>query len=117
MLLWTLRFPKAFLPWMICFLFLASPAAAQTKRALLIGINTYEVKGNKITKPAGAADRSDAGAASRWDIPEWGNLDGSLNDVESVHELLASSKFGFAEANIHVLEDKKATHDAILQAM
>jgi len=94
-----------------------APAAAQTKRALLIGINTYEAKGKTISKPAGIPPRSDAAGADRWDLPEWGNLDGSLNDVQSVHELLASSKFGFAENNIHVVEEEKATRDGILQAM
>ncbi len=92
-------------------------ASAQTKHALLIGINTYEAKGKPISKPAGVAPRSDAAGTDRWDLPEWGNLDGSLNDVQSVHELLASSKFGFAENNIHVVEEEKATRDGILQAM
>ena len=99
-----------------CFLFL-SPAHAQTKRALLIGIDTYEAKGKAISKPAGVAPRSDATDASRWDLREWGNLDGSLNDVESVHELLASPKHGFAGNNIHIVEEEKATREGILQAM
>jgi hypothetical protein len=94
-----------------------SPAAAQTKRALLIGIDTYEAKGKAISKPPGTAQRNDAADASRWDLLEWGNLDGSLNDVESVHELLASPKFGFAENNIHIVEEEKATREGILQAM
>jgi hypothetical protein len=94
-----------------------SPAAAQTKRALLIGIDTYEAKGKAINKPAGATQRNDVGETSRWDALEWGNLDGSLNDVESVHEILASPKYGFAENNIHIVEEEKATRDGILQAM
>src|SRR5882672_9306775 len=103
--------------WTIACLIIASPAAAQTKRALLIGIDTYEAKGKAIGKPAGVAQRNDAADASRWDLLEWGNLDGSLNDVESVHELLASPKFGFAENNIHIVEEEKATREGILQAM
>jgi hypothetical protein len=96
---------------------IVSPATAQTKRALLIGIDTYEAKGKTISKPAGLYQRNDAADASRWDLLEWGNLDGSLNDVESLHELLASPKFGFAENNIHIVEEEKATRDGILQAM
>ena len=99
-----------------CLLFI-SPATAQTKRALLIGIDTYEANGKAISKPPGAAPRNDAADASRWDLLEWGNLDGSLNDVESVHQILASPKFGFAKNNIHIVEEEKATRDGILQAM
>ena len=96
---------------------LVSSAAAQTKRALLIGIETYEAKGDKISRPAGVSKPSGEADAGRWDLPEWGNLEGSLNDVESVRELLAGRKFGFAENNIHVLEEGKATREGILQAM
>lgn len=99
-----------------CFIFI-SPACAQTKHALLIGIDTYEAKGKAISKPAGVAQRGDTTDASRWDLREWGNLDGSLNDVESVRELLASPKYGFAENNIHIVEEEKATREGILQAM
>ena len=99
-----------------CLAFVCS-AAAQTKRALLIGIQTYEPKGNKISRPAGLAKPSGETDAGRWDLPEWGNLEGSLNDVQSVRELLASRKFGFTENNIHVLEEGKATREGIFLAM
>ncbi len=95
----------------------ARPAAAQTKRALLIGINTYEAKGTAISKPPSAALQNGAGEASRWEIPAWQNLDGSLNDVESMHQILASTKFAFAENNIHIVEEDQATREGILQAM
>jgi hypothetical protein len=117
MLLKGLRSQIAFLCWAIVCLILIPPAEAQTKRALLIGIDTYEAKGKAISKPAGVAQRNDAANASRWDLLEWGNLDGSLNDVESVHELLASPKFAFAENNIHIVEEEKATREGILHAM
>jgi hypothetical protein len=103
--------------WAIGCLVLISPASAQTKRALLIGINTYEPRGKATSKPVGVSERNDTAGASRWNLLEWGNLDGSLNDVESVHELLASPKFGFADNNIHIVEEEKATRDGILQAM
>ncbi len=117
MLLKGLRSRIAFLCLAIVCLIFISPAAAQTKRALLIGIDTYEAKSKAISKPAGATQRNDAAEASRWDLLEWGNLDGSLNDVESVHELLASPKFAFAENNIQIVEEEKATREGILQAM
>src|ERR1700733_5388598 len=103
---WSRR-QTAFLGWVVACLILNSPAHAQTKRALLIGIDTYEPKGKTISKPAGADQGANGAGASRWELPHWGNLDGSLNDIESVHELLASPKFGFAENNIQVLEEGK----------
>ncbi len=106
-----------FFCWAIAGLFFLAPASAQTKRALLIGIDTYEAKGKPIAKPAGAERQNNAAGTSRWDLPQWGNLDGSLNDVDSVHELLASPKYGFAENNIHIVEEGKATREGILQAM
>jgi Caspase domain len=98
-----------------------APACAQTKRALLIGINTYESAGKTITKPTGAVSRvgnaSGSAVNNRWDFPQWTNLDGSLNDVESMHQILASAKYGFEENNIHIVEEAQATRDAILRAM
>jgi hypothetical protein len=111
------NFRRALLSCLILCQFSISSAGAQTKRALLIGIDTYAAKGKTISKPAGADQKSDAADASRWDLLEWGNLDGSLNDVESVHEILASPKFGFAQSNIHVVEEASATREGILQAM
>jgi len=103
--------------WVIAFLIFRPAAYAQTKRALLIGIDTYEPKGKTISKPAGSDQGNKPTGLSRWDLPHWVNLDGSLNDVESVHELLASPKYGFAEKNIHILAEGNATRDGILQAM
>lgn len=54
---------------------------------------------------------------SRWDVPVWPNLEGAVNDVKAMHDLLSSTKFGFAESNIHVLLQGQAKHDAILSAM
>ncbi len=107
-------------PTISCLIFMLAallPAVAQTKRALLIGIDTYEAKGKSIVKPADAAQQKGVMEASRFDLPTWINLDGSLNDVESVHQFLASPKFGFAENNIHIITQEKATRDGILQAM
>ncbi len=106
------RWPIALLCCILACLFFVAPAFAQTKRALLIGIDTYEAEGKTISKPAGTAQQNEGAGASRWELPQWGNLDGSLNDVESVHQLLASPKYGFAENNIHILEEDKATPKA-----
>ena len=93
-----------------------SPAAlSQTKRALLIGIDTYEPHGRPIPK----IKTSDPAGPSRFDLLEWPDLDGAVNDVKTMQSLLASPKFGFPNDNehMHLLLQEQATHDAILAAM
>ncbi|MGH9773507.1 MAG: caspase family protein [Candidatus Acidiferrales bacterium] len=109
----------AYRVYVMCFLslLLVPSAGAQTKRALLIGINTYQPAGKSIAKPHDAGQRTGTPGSSRWDLPVWENLDGSLDDVQAMHDLLASSKFGFQEQNIHVLSEGQATREAILGAM
>lgn len=74
-------------------LLLAAPLAAQTKRALLIGINDYSL--------------SKAG---------WPNLFGTVNDVAALREMLLHV-YGFRQQDIVVLTDKQATRAAILQKL
>ena len=66
--------------------------ASPTKRALLVGINTYE-----------HSDRISP-------------LSGSLNDVDDMRQLLIG-KFEFAPENIVVLKDSQATHAGIMSAI
>jgi hypothetical protein len=98
-----------------CAFGLVQGTAAQTRRALLIGIDTYQPKVQRA-RPR-AATKDDSRGASRWDLPVWPNLEGAVNDVKAMRDLLASTKFGFAESNIHVLLQEQAKHDAILSAM
>ena len=88
-----------------------------TRRALLVGIDNYErdpdfqsVKcqepvvrkqspGRKLTNAKGGFVR----------------LEGPVDDVCAVRQLLITG-YGFAAQNIHVIEDKDATHDGILSA-
>ena len=97
------------------FLFCVPSASAQTKHALLIGIDTYEPHGRPITK----VDVPDTDGPSRFDILQWPDLDGAVNDVKSMQALLTGPKFGFPNdaAHMHVLVQNQATHDAILAAM
>lgn len=67
----------------------ASGASAETKRALLIGINKYQ------------------------QLP-W--LSGSRNDVMVIKDILVR-RYGFHPQNIRTLFDEQATRDAILQAL
>jgi hypothetical protein len=90
------------------------PAQAQTKYALLIGINTYQPAGTTVRHPAGVNTGRFAPGAPLFD-----NLAGPTNDVASMRGVLTSSKFGFPddEQHMHVLLNGDATRAGILDAM
>jgi Caspase domain len=69
---------------------------AQTKRALLIGINLYEPAGTTAQHPAGCA-------YGRCELGSFDNLDGAVNDAQAMADLLASPKFGFPADNVVLL--------------
>lgn len=98
---------------------------SQTRRALLIGINTYQPPQTTAQHPQGCT-------GGRCDLPQFDNLDGALNDVAAMRDLLVSPKFGFAPGSVVVLTNpglpasqlpfvtlgaKQTTHDGILAAM
>jgi len=94
---------------------LLSPTArAQTRRAVLVGINTYIPAGTTVQKIV-VAEGSSSGGPSRG-RGSWVNLEGSLNDVASIRQLLVT-RYGFDEKNIHTLTDAEATHDNVLHAI
>jgi hypothetical protein len=95
------------------------------KRALLVGIDLYEPAGTQAQHPAGCH-------GGRCDLPVFKNLDGPLNDVAAMRDLLSSPKFGFDPKNIVVVTNPAlpatqltfaslpatdATHDGLLKAM
>ena len=88
-------------------LHLPAIASAEVRRALLVGINTYELPPVK-----GAA----AGAATEDRDRGWIDLEGTRNDIDGIRALLVG-RFGFEPRNIVVLQDSAATHDAILNQM
>lgn len=100
-------------------------AFAQSRRALLIGINTYQPAQTTAQHPAGCM-------GGRCDLPVFENLDGALNDVAAMRDLLVSPKFGFVPESVTVLTDPalpvsqlpfvtlpaaQTSHDGILAAM
>ncbi len=102
-----------------------SMANAQTQRALLIGINTYQPAGTTAEHPAGCI-------YGRCELGSFQNLDGSVNDAQAMADLLTSPKFGFPANNvvlltnpaapqprpgIRILPADQTTHDGILAAM
>ena len=80
----------------------ASPGA---RRAVLIGIDDYSA--SRIPRSSGANA-----------VPPRGlrDLEGAINDVGSVQEMLLS-RYGFDRENVLTLTDQKATREAILRAV
>lgn len=91
----------------------STPVFAQTKHALLIGINSYEPRGRALAKvePVGPD------GPTRFALLKWPDLEGAVNDVNAMKALLTGPKFGFMSSAVHVLLQGQATRDAILAAM
>ena len=112
-------------PLLICLAFSTLHVGAQTRRALLIGIDTYQPKGTTAQHPAGCI-------YGRCELGSFENLEGSVNDAQAVADLLTSPKFGFPAANVVLLTNPappkprpgvtmlpadETTRDGILAAM
>jgi hypothetical protein len=109
-------------------LFLFTPAlfcSAQTKRALLIGINTYQPEGTNARHPVGCT-------YGRCELAKFENLQGAVNDAQSMADVLTSPKFGFPADQVVILSNpspsqprpgvvilpaEQTSHDGILAAM
>lgn len=81
-------------------LFSGLQARAQTKRALLVGINTYQPAGTQAEHPAGCT-------YGRCELGTFENLDGAVNDAQAMADLLTSPKFGFPAENVVLLTNPK----------
>lgn len=80
---------------------------AGVKRALIIGIDTYE---QTPQTPAAFAQRGDTERSG------WKNLNGCVNDAQSMRNLI-TARYGFQQQNIDTLYNKQATHESILNAL
>ncbi|HTW48873.1 MAG TPA: caspase family protein [Acidobacteriaceae bacterium] len=89
---------------LLCLPVVAVSLHAQTRRALLIGINLYQPPHTAAAHPAGCV-------GGRCDVSALPNLDGSLNDVAAMRDLLASPKFGFTPADVVVLTNPDLPRD------
>ena len=87
----------------LAFMLAGSLAVAQTQRALLIGINTYQPEGTTAEHPAGCA-------YGRCEIGSFQNLDGSVNDAQAMADVLTSPKFGFPASSVVLLTDPAPPH-------
>lgn len=80
----------------LCLVVSTLQVGGQTRRALLIGINTYQPAGTTAVHPAGCM-------YGRCELGAFENLEGSVNDAQAVADLLTSPKFGFPSANVVLL--------------
>jgi len=110
---------------LIALLCVTAGVRAQTKRALILGIDTYQ--------PAGTTAQHDAGCVyGRCELGSFENLEGAVNDAQSIADVLTGPKFGFpvdnvvmltnpgpkrARSGVVVLPADQTTHDGILAAM
>ena len=78
-------------------------AAAETQWALLVGINIYQPQGTSAEHPAGCT-------YGRCELKAFQNLDGSVNDAESMADLLTSPKFGFPANQVVLLTNPAPPH-------
>src|SRR5579863_6647093 len=83
-------------PLLICLVLSVCQVTAQTRRALLIGINIYQPPGTTAAHPAGCI-------YGRCELGVFENLQGSVNDAQAMADLLTSPKFGFPAANVALL--------------
>jgi Caspase domain len=69
---------------------------AQTRRALLVGINTYQPAGTRARHPAGCT-------YGRCELGAFENLDGAVNDAQAMADELTSPKFAFPANHVVLL--------------
>ena len=69
---------------------------AQTRHALIIGINTYQPAGTQAQHPAGCT-------YGRCELGAFENLDGAVNDAQAMADELTSPKFAFPADQVVLL--------------
>jgi uncharacterized caspase-like protein len=84
----------------------AFAAPIPRRLALLIGINDYSAAGLPPSKMKPGRSAS-----------AWKNLDGAVNDVEWMRELLLLKRYGFAAPDVALLKNGEATRAAILREL
>jgi hypothetical protein len=86
----------------------AATATAQTKRAVIVGIDKY-IPSRSISVDAS----SHAGHDSVRPPDAWIDLEGAVNDARAMRQVLVA-RYGFKAADVHMLENEAATGDRIL---
>jgi hypothetical protein len=102
---------------LLLIVFLAASARAQTRRALLVGIDHYLRPGTPAAPALSAKTKTRLaqvqGRPSRSNFPD---LEGAVNDAVQLREVLIN-KYKFDPKNIILLKDSEATADRILDTL
>jgi Caspase domain len=88
-----------------------APAAAETRRALLIGIDRYTVTAAQAPSRQGFVNGSSARQGRPLNV--WSDLEGAVNDVEALRQVLVA-RYGFKADDVHLLTNAEATRNRIL---
>ena len=83
--------------------FASATLGAQTQRALIIGINSYQPSGTTAEHPIGCT-------YGRCELGAFQNLDGAVNDASAMADLLTGPKFGFPSNHVTVLTNPALSH-------
>ncbi|MFH1197168.1 MAG: caspase family protein [bacterium] len=107
---------KIFLVVALMFMF-SGNMISQNKRALVIGIDKYELQTAEPEKQEDKGIISESKPnTSRGSRGSWGNLDGAVNDAKTMYEILIT-RFGFKKENILLLTDEQANRESILKSI
>ena len=87
----------------------ARAVAAETRRAVLVGIDKYVPADASAPPGTVVADAPNRGRPRG----AWTNLEGAVNDVEELRAILVT-RYGFRAADVHVITNQDATRDGIL---
>lgn len=94
----------------------ATVAHAQTRRAVIVGINSYHATGTEAKTPVKAGIFSRLAVMGTFTRRDLDDLEASVNDARAMKQLLID-RFGFEEQNIVLLFDQEATADNILMSL
>ena len=96
--------PRLFAAAVLLASLMIGPAVGATRRALIVGINTYDAAGSR----SGSSRNTSRGV--------WHNLSGPVTDARLLRNVLVSS-YGFDPGNVHLLLESAATREGILDAL
>jgi hypothetical protein len=94
----------------ICALGSSADCRAETRRALLVGINAY--KPSATTAPSQPQEKVVESKPNKG-RGSWSDLDGCLNDVAAIKEIVIG-RLGFKAENVRVLTDSQAKRESVL---
>ncbi len=103
---------------LFCIFVMSLTAGAETRRALLVGIDKYDPPPDQKSGPAKTAHGGIKRVAVKGNSKRqpFESLDGAVSDMEAVKTLLLD-KFGFRADDIKTLTNQEATADEILSAI